>query len=173
MAHAAMAVFSLDFPKYLVLELGVSDPGDMKYLLSMIKPEISVITDITQRYLESFGDMDSLAGEYEFLVKRTRSFVLLNYDNPRIRGMALNKTRNRKSETENKYSVFFGFGDGADWQSVEAKKREYGQKVKVCRNGVVNEYRIKRFGKHHVYALMVGLMTEENILSWVNINIRG
>ncbi len=88
--QAAKAIFNKNFPKILVLELGISEPADMKYLLSIIHPKIAVITDITQRYLESFSDMDELVSEYEYLAKKIdkSGLIILNYDNLRVRKLA-------------------------------------------------------------------------------------
>ncbi|MBI4812616.1 hypothetical protein HY798_04260 [Candidatus Falkowbacteria bacterium] len=135
----------------LVLELGVSEPGDMKYLLSIIKPEIAVITDITQRYLDAFGDMDELAGEYEYLAKTVKKngLLILNYDNLRVKNMA--KVAKAKIET-------FGLKDGAGWQAAEIKKIDDGQQVVVAHGGVASRHEIKRFGEHQLYCLLIGLI---------------
>ena len=153
---AALRIFQFNFPKFLVLELGVSDPGDMKYLLTIIKPKIVVITDITQRYLEGFDDMDELVDEYEYLVKKAdkRGLAVLNYDNPRIKKMANISKIKVKS---------FGLSDGADWQAAEIKKGDRGQSVKVRYNDIESKYEINRFGKHHVDALLIGLVIRRHL----------
>jgi len=151
-----LSIFQRNYPDYLVLELGVSDPGDMKYLLSIIKPEIAVITDITQRYLESFSDMDRLVGEYKCLVKNIQKngLVVLNYDNIRIRSLA---------ESAKAPVKFFGLQDGANWQAVEMSRRARGQIIKVGYCNIVNQYKIKLFGKHHIYSLLVGLIIKNYV----------
>jgi UDP-N-acetylmuramoyl-tripeptide--D-alanyl-D-alanine ligase len=153
---ATSQIFKSNFPRFLVLELGVSDPKDMKYLLSIIKPRIAIITDLTQRYLESFDDMDELAGEYEHLVKKIKPYglLVLNYDNPRIKNMA------NISKITTKY---FGLSDGAHWQAIEVKKEDRGQVIKVNYNDIVNQYTINRFGRHHVYSLLVGLIIKDYV----------
>lgn len=151
-------IFQINFPKYLVLELGVSDPGDMKYLLSIVNPKIAVITDLTQRYLEGFEDMDNLADEYEYLIKKLNkkknSLILANYDNERIKKIA-NISKNNV--------IYFGFNDGADWQAIELKKGVDNQAIKINCNNIVKEYKINRFGRHHVYALLAGLIIKYNV----------
>ncbi len=155
--RATFTIFNTSFPKFLVLELGVSRPGDMKYLLSIIKPKIVVITDITQRYIDSFAGMDELVGEYEYLVKKIPStgLILLNYDNARIKNMS------RLVKIGEKRVEFFGCEDGAKWQAVNIIKDKLGQKVKVSHHDIVHQYSISRFGQHHVYALLVGLIIKE------------
>ncbi len=157
--RAPLAIFSANFPKFLVLELGISGPGNMRYLLSIIKPKIFIITDITQRYIDSFAGMDELVGEYEYLLKRARpsDLVVLNYDNTKIRQMAGSKIAKRKR------IEFFGFNDRANWQAIEAIKSLSGQQVKTSNNNIVKEYFIPRFGNHHVYALLSGLIINKYV----------
>lgn len=156
MHDALTSIFKNKFSRVLVLELGVSSPGDMKYLLSLVRPKISVITDITQRYLESFSDMDDLSQEYEFLAKNTakNGLVILNHDNIRLRGMA-KKTRT-KVET-------FGFSEGSDWRISEIERKSDGQLFKIKHKDLEKEYAIERFGQHHVLARAVGEIIKDNL----------
>jgi UDP-N-acetylmuramoyl-tripeptide--D-alanyl-D-alanine ligase len=128
----------------------------MRYLLSLVKPRISIITDITQRYLESFSDMDDLSQEYEFLAKHTAKggLVILNHDNIRLRGMA-GKTRSRV-ET-------FGFSEGSDWRISGIEKNEKGQSFKVSHKNMEKEYSIDRFGQHHILARAAGEIIRDNL----------
>lgn len=153
--QAPLAVFKR-LPQYLVLELGISDPGDMKYLLTIIQPRIAIITDITQRYIESFSDIDGLIGEYEYLAQQMRKgdLVVLNSDNQRVKQMA--RITPARVAT-------FGFNEGADWQAVEVKKDNHGQIVNYSHEDIVNIKKIKYFGEHHVYAMLAGLIIKNEI----------
>ncbi len=144
------------FPDYLVLEFGISNHGDMKYLLSIVKPDITVITNITQKYLEGFDDMNELVGEYEYLIKHTKKdgLVILNYDNARLR--ELRKNLKQKLRT-------FAIKNKADWQAIQIDRGVDGQSIKVDHDNVVKEYKIKKFGEHHVYSLLTSLIIKENI----------
>lgn len=156
---AASAPFRPDFPEYLVLELGVSSPGDMKYLLSIIRPTVAIITEITQRYLESFNDMDGLVSEYEYLVGRMDEGrpVILNYDNPRIRGMR-DKTRGQV--------IFYSIRDDSKaigWSALGAAAEEDGQTATVSHGQDSFRVKIKKFGDHHLYALLAGLIVKDYV----------
>ena len=163
-SKAFFAIFQRNFPQYLVLELGVSNPGDMKYLLSIIKPQVAVITDITQRYMESFGDMDKISKEYEYLVKNIKKIglVMLNYDNIKIRSMK----RFAKARVE-----FFSIKSRDEapceisnlWQSVEVNKTRNGQIIKASHDNIIKQYEINRFGSHHVYNLLIGLIIKDYV----------
>lgn len=145
-----------NFPQLLILELGTSDPGDMKYLLSIVRPKISVITDVTQRYLESFEDVNELLGEYKTLVKKTNKngLVLLNCDNEKIK----NISKFAKTRVE-----YFGFGNEALWQALDIKPDKNGQIVRVKHNNNITQHDIKKFGQHHVYSLLISLAIEDYV----------
>lgn len=155
--RAPLAIFQTNFPKNLVLELGVSDPGDMKYLLSIIRrPQVVIITDITQRYLESFDDMDKLTEEYEYLIKKIKpnGLAILNYDNKRIKSLA--KKANCKVD-------FFGLDDSALWQAKNIQKDNFGQEIEVVYKDTSTKHKIKYFGQHHVYSLLISLAIKKYI----------
>jgi UDP-N-acetylmuramoyl-tripeptide--D-alanyl-D-alanine ligase len=158
MGKAFLAIFQKNFPKYLVLELGVSRSGDMRYLLSIVNPEIVVVTDITQRYLESFSGMNHLVGEYIYLIRKTKKggAVILNQDNLRVKALA------RRA----KYQVSY-FGKScqtqADWQIATISRLETGQLVTIKHNNEMQEFRQARFGQHHAYALAAALVVAEKV----------
>lgn len=159
--QALKSIFLLKFPKILVLGLGISEPGDMKYLLSLVRPKIAVITNITQRYIESFDDMDELIEEYKFFVKSIKKdgYLILNYDNERIRKLA---------EFKNEQTIFFGLTEANSknyWRGEIIKKIASGQVIRVTENGHISDYRVNRFGQHHVYALLVGLIVKNFFLN--------
>lgn len=158
---AFFAIFQKNFPEYLVLELGVSKRGDMKYLLSIVRPEISVISEITQRYLESFSGMNGMVREYEYLAKNTKKTgrVILNYDNNRVRKLS----QKTKSSVE-----YFGKNNNEfGWQIKEITKTEKGQKIIIKNKNEQTEFFVGRFGDHHAYALTVGKIIK-NILNCSN-----
>lgn len=163
--QAFTSIFLLKFPKILILALGVSSPGDMKYLMSLFKPKIAVITKITQRYLESFDDMDELVGEYEFFVKSIKKdgYLILNCDNPRVRKLADNASKLSKDNI-----TFFGLsqtGQENYWRAEVMEKTLNGQTVQVINDGQSATYQIKRFGQHHVYALLAGIIVKKIVLN--------
>lgn len=142
------------FPKVLVLELGVSAPGDMKYLLSIARPHIVIITDINQRYLEKFKNMAGLVKEYEYLAGHIKKsgFAVLNYDIPKIRQIA--KLSPAKV-------LSFGFEDGADYRALETNRVGAREKIIASLSGEKKEFEIDRPGKHQVYAFLARLLTEK------------
>lgn len=154
--QSLICIFKTKFPKYLVLELGVSKKGDMRYLLSIVKPKISVITGITQRYLESFSGMDDLVGEYEWLVRKTdkNGLVILNGDNNRVKRLS------KKSAAK---VMLFGMEEGLDWQIKNVTREEKGETFDILHNGKICGVKINRFGIHQIYTFIIGKIIDENV----------
>ncbi|MFA6170938.1 MAG: Mur ligase family protein [Patescibacteria group bacterium] len=154
--RAPLAIFDARFPKVLVLELGVSKPGDMKYLLSIIRPHIAIISDITQRYIGSFSNMGQLVKEYEYLLNHLRknAVAVLNSDNMKI--FEISKAVNCKK-------IFFGFGDDADFKVTECVAKLEKQSIRVSVGGEIKGYEISRPGRHQVYAALAAKISEEAI----------
>jgi UDP-N-acetylmuramoyl-tripeptide--D-alanyl-D-alanine ligase len=153
--QSLFCIFQKNFPEYLVLELGVSRKGDMKYLLSIIKPKISVIIDITQRYLESFSGMDDLVWEYKLLVQNTDKdgTVILNADNVRVKSLA----EFSKANVE-----FFGTSEESDWKIGGITRSVKGEKFELSHNSSSSNLEIFRFGLHNIYANIIGIIIDKN-----------
>ena len=157
LAKAPFTMFEKNFPDFLILTLGTSDEGDMNYLLSIFKPHISIVTDITQRYREGFNEMNDLVREYETLINRTekRGAVILNCDNYRVKELGKNTPIKK---------IFFGFSDDADIKIESLKKSKTGQNLIIKRDGSYENFEMKRFGRHHAYAFASAFALDKEFL---------
>ena len=155
---APFVIFQRHFPDFLVLELGTSDAGDMKYLLTLVTPKISIITDITQKYLEGYNDMEEMVKEYELLVKKTpkKGMVVLNYDNPEVRKL---------EKYAHSTVVSFGYHKNSDLRIIHSDRGEKGEVVKINRPEAGEEtYQLDRFGDHHIRAFLVALIIKQKMV---------
>src|SRR3989344_9121434 len=79
------------YPEVLVLEYGVDHPGDMDYLLSIVKPNIAVVTVVgdVPVHVEFFSDPAGLIEEKSKLIAPLSSddFAILNHDDYAVLGM--------------------------------------------------------------------------------------
>lgn len=100
-----------DYPEILVLEMGVDRPGDMKYLNSIVKCKVGVITSIGPVHLEFFGTINNIQKEKACLIKDlTKSnWAVLNYDAEKVRQMS--KITKAKILT-------YGFNEKADVRAI-------------------------------------------------------
>jgi len=74
---------SKEYPKILILEMGVDRPGDMRYLLSIASCDIGIITNIGVTHLQFFHNVKNILKEKSELVKKLPEdgLAILNYDN--------------------------------------------------------------------------------------------
>jgi len=84
-----VALFPGDYPKVLVLEMGVDRPGDMKRLTSWIKPDIVVLTRLPEVpvHVEYFSSAEEVIAEKLQLVHALKSdgILIYNQDDEKIR----------------------------------------------------------------------------------------
>lgn len=85
--HAAAITFHLEtYPEVLVLEMGVDHPGDMDYLLGIVRPDIAVLTRIAESHLANFESLAHIAKEKGKLIAALpeEGFAVLNADDERV-----------------------------------------------------------------------------------------
>ena len=92
----AIALFSRSYPEWLVLEMGVDRPGDMKRLTRWIKPDIVVLTRFPEIpvHVEYFSSPEAVIKEKMELVHALKEdgIVVYNHDDERI-NLALEEVR--------------------------------------------------------------------------------
>lgn len=78
-----------NYPEVLVLEMGIDRPNDMSYLLTIVRPDISVVTAVSHSHLEYFGTIQNIKKEKQALVEAlpTTGLAVLNFDNALVRDM--------------------------------------------------------------------------------------
>ena len=151
--NAPKAIFKKT-EKILVLELGISEPQDMEYLLSIVKPNIVVLTDITQRHIENFKKISNITGEYEFLVKSLKplNLIVANSDNKIIDVII----KNSKAEVKT-----FGYNNDAIMNIRSIEVRETGQDVIIKSNSSDISISMNKFGAHHAHAHCANLLIQQ------------
>lgn len=113
-AHAWHLLIFKDknYPKALVLEMGVDRPGDMTYLTKIAPPNIGVVTGVSYSHLEYFGSVINIKKEKQVLVERLASqgLAVLNYDNELSQEM---------SQVSRARVLTYGLKKGADLQAQD------------------------------------------------------
>ncbi len=158
------------YPEVLVLEYGADKPGDLKELIAIARPNISVITAVGEIpvHVEFYANSDEVAREKARLIECLPSagFAVLSFDDPTV--MALkDRTRARV--------MTFGFKKGAEVEIARFEHRLFegapaGISFKVEYGGNFVPVRIERvFGRVHAYAAaaasVVGLIFGMNLVS--------
>ncbi len=147
------------YPKWLVLEVGVGKPDDMRKTALWLKTDAVIITAIgeTPSHIEFFSSRKNLIEEKSKLIQTLKKdgLLVLNSDDEDVLGMKA-KTKNR--------TITYGFKEGAEVlgsgdnilynetgapEGVIFRIDEDGKSVPVTIEGV--------FGRNHVYASLAAL----------------
>lgn len=143
----------LRYPEVLVLEMGIDRPGDMEYLLSIVRMNVGVFTQVSESHIEYFGSLHAIAKEKGKLITSllVSGFAILNADDPRVM---------RFQEKTKAKVLTFGFGEGADIRAehitVEPEARlAKGLSFKMNYHGKSLPVRLpKVIARHHVAAAL-------------------
>lgn len=147
-------LFNHGFPPLLVLEFGVSEQGDMKQLLRIIRPRAAVLTNAIPSYYNPNATLDELTSEITQLVEALPrdGFLVYNADDERLVSIAHNYTGLKLS---------YGIGERAEVRATNIMRIADG--LQWHSNGSV--YKSPQVGEHHIYALEATLATEQCLLN--------
>ena len=79
---------------YILLEMGVDKPGDMRYLLSFIKPSIGIFLNVAPVHTEAFAKqshpLEAIAKEKGLLITSlpAQGTAILNYDDRKVKNIS-------------------------------------------------------------------------------------
>ncbi len=123
-----------------VVEMGISDFGEMRRLTHMVRPTIAVFSVIGDAHLEFLGDRDGVMrakGEI-FEGMDENGLAVLNGDDPIQRKCHPNMRR-----------VTYGLGEGCDVRGSDVRNLgEDGMRMTVRHSGGTFEVAIPAFGSH-------------------------
>lgn len=104
------------YPKVLILEMGADHPGDIKKLIELAPPAISLVTAVAPVHLEFFGTLKKVAAEKGKITEslKNNSTAILNADDDLVLEMA-DKTKAKV--------LTFGFNQGAAIKAIEMNEK--------------------------------------------------
>ena len=142
----------LDIP---VLEMGISDFGEMTRLAKIAKPDTCVITNIGTCHLENLGDRDGVLKAKTEIFKYVKKNIVLNGDDDKLSTV---------KEYNGIRPVFFGNGENASvtCENVESRGLK-GMSCDICLKGKMAEN--GEFQKFHVDIPMPGRHMVSNALA--------
>ena len=162
----SIIIFPAKYPEILILEMASDRPGDLKYLTDFVRPDISVITEISASHLEYFKTLNGILKEKAVLVKvlDEKGLAILNIDNAYL----------AKLKTELRSNVLsFGFSESADVRALDVflnyhnnqnssasslEQETNGLSFKLSYQGTTMPMRLSRaLAKQHVYAALAGI----------------
>jgi UDP-N-acetylmuramoyl-tripeptide--D-alanyl-D-alanine ligase len=86
--QALIATASSQGPDVMVLEYGIDYSGEMAILLSIVPPDIAIITAIDAVHGDHIGSPTDIANQKRLLIDHARDIAFLNQDDPYILQMA-------------------------------------------------------------------------------------
>lgn len=163
-----LIIYPHKYPKWLILEVGVGKPGDMKRTASWLKTDAVILTTITNppAHIEFFESRKHLVEEKAGLIKTLKKdgLLILNHDDETVMEMG-EKTKNK--------IITYGFHPESDVRgSTESiayeAGRPHGLVLRVDIDGNSLPVVIDGvFGKNHISAAMATLA----LVSGLKLNI--
>jgi len=146
-------LFSANYPKILILEMGVDRPKDMEKMVSLVKPYAAVITAVgtVPVHVQYFSGPEELINEKRKLVEclDDNSWAILNIDDK----ATANFRKNTKAQI-----ITYGFSESADLAASNYKMDGEGIVFKVSHKGNIVPVRLdKFFGRHNVYTILAAI----------------
>jgi len=119
-------IFKVSYPEYLVLEVGVGKPGDIKKnVVPWLKTDVVIITRFPDKpvHVEFFGSVEKIIEEKSALISslKKNGILILNHDDEKVYSLHLKS---------NHKTVSFGSNDNATYRSV------YPTYLYTTRNGL-------------------------------------
>ena len=148
LVQAYFKTFQKKYPKYLVLEMGVEHPGDLKYFSTIVRPDIGVITAISAVHSANFGGLAGLAKEKLSMIEivKDNGKIIVNSDIVYLGNVTSDSKKIISVGIENQGSTYraesINIGlDGTDYRIIAT-----GQKIAV---------KTKLIGKQFVYSQLI------------------
>ncbi len=154
-----LAICPHKYPKWLVLEVGVGKPGDMRKTASWVKSDVVIVTGIgeTPAHIEFFSSREHLIEEKSGLLKTLKKdgILILNADDEAALGFKA-KSKNRIITYGLKAGAdIVGSGENISYDSAGVPEGVIfridveGNSLPVSIEGV--------FGRNHIYASLAAL----------------
>ena len=139
---------------YGVLEVGMDKKGEIDHLSKIIKPDISVITNINYAHAKNFKNIKQIALAKSEIIKNTKSngFVVLNADDNFF------KLHQKIAYKNNLKVISFGIKNRiSDIKLIEIKKKNLNFKITVKANKVKRNFIISNDFENNIYNILAAL----------------
>ena len=151
-----------------VLEMGMSNRGEIEYLSRIAEPDIAIVTNIGSSHMEHLGSRENICHAKMEIIKGLKpgGTLLLNGDDPMLRAYLTPDIR----------PVFVGIETDCDFRAVNIRECVGNTLFDIAYNGrLVRNVSIPVMGRHNIYAALyafaVGIrmdLDEETVISGLN-----
>jgi len=130
-----------------VLEMGMSNRGEIEYLSRIAEPDIAIVTNIGSSHMEHLGSRENICHAKMEIVKGLKAggTLLLNGDEPMLRAYL----------TPGVTPVFVGIDTPSDFQALNIRECIGNSIFDIAYGGrVVKNITIPVMGRHNIYAAL-------------------
>jgi len=158
-----------DHSEILLLEMGVDKPGDMDYLMSVVRPDVAVMSNIFPVHMED-GQFDSLQAIFDEKRKmvdhlKENGVAILNIDNAFLAMFA--------QKRGDKNTITFGKDGNAMFKATSVKLSEegvsfilhYGEEKYEVRSSILGEYQVYVLLPAIICGKLMGMGFEDAIIA--------
>ncbi|WP_334170491.1 UDP-N-acetylmuramoyl-tripeptide--D-alanyl-D-alanine ligase [Sinomonas sp.] len=127
-----LTVFTADeATRYLVIEMGATGIGHIRYLADMVVPDIGVVLVVGSAHAGEFGGVENIAIAKGELVEALapEGTAVMNYDDPRVRAMEARTTARKTFFTAHPDAAAEAAARGTLVAAVESRTDEEGRPV--------------------------------------------
>jgi len=139
---------------YGVLEIGMDKKGEIDYLSNIIKPDVSVITNINYAHIKNFNNIKQIALAKSEIISNTRSngHVILNADDNFFKLHSLIAKKKKLN------IVSFGIkNDKADIKFINIKKARRNFLISIKSNNLKKTFVISNNYSNNIYNVLASL----------------
>ncbi len=130
-----------------VLEMGMSNRGEIEYLSRIAEPDIAIVTNVGSSHMEHLGSRENICHAKMEITKGLKSegTLLLNGDDPMLRAYI----------TPGISPVFVGIDTPADFRAVNIRQCIGNTVFDIAYNGrTVKNVSVPVIGRHNLYAAL-------------------
>ena len=130
--------------EFAVVEIGMSNPGEILPLATLASPDSAIITKIAPVHLAAFDSVEDIAREKSsiFAGVRGSGTAVINAGSPAAGIMR------REASGRDLRVISFGRSDAADWRLLEVRLSEDGTVLKLENRGRPQVVKLGSIGRH-------------------------
>ncbi len=150
-----LSLFNLDQKdNYGVLEVGMDKKGEIDYLSKIIKPDVSVITNINYAHAKNFKNINQIALAKSEIINNTRAngFIILNADDN------FYKFHKNLADKRNLQVISFGIkSQKADIKLISINKENKKFKLSIKVNKINSCFLVSNDFQNNIYNILASL----------------
>ena len=145
-----MLISRWPYPRVLILELAADRPGDIRYFMSFIQPEVGILTNIGDVHLEFFGSKSELVEEKSLVIMhvKPKGLAILNQDDD------FSKLISRKTPAK---KILISAEGKADWYASDIGFGSSGIHFNAVSGNRILQVDLPVYGYQFVYAALIAL----------------